>query len=65
MNAGDESANVDESDTIDNGPWIKVNAKSFIQTSDSCRMNTISSSSVSERNSSKTGVRQGGLQLRW
>ena len=70
VNAGDQSANVDESDTIENGPWIKVKARprtkmAFIQTGDSCRMNTTSSNSISQRNSLKTGVRQGGLQLRW
>ena len=52
VNAGDESADVDESDTFNNGLWIEVKAKSrtknaFIQTSGICRMNTTSSDSVS------------------
>ena len=51
MSTGDESANVEGSDTIDNDPWIEVKAKSrtkkvFIQTSRVCRMNTTSSDSV-------------------
>ena len=59
VNAGDESANVDESDTVDKSPWTEVKAKSrtkeaFIQTS--CK-------SVSQRNSSKMGIRQAGQQL--
>ena len=67
---GDESANVEGSDTIDNDPLIEVKAKNrtkkvFIQTSRVYRISTTSSDLVPQRSSSKTGVRQGGLQLKW